>query len=133
MDADEVVLVVRAFPIRVAGNSGPLPEETSWMGVQDAGGHNHPIEELTSVTRRTRRVGRFHAGIVRTAIAANNPTRIVLNHVDYVDHRICLSGQLTAQGTEFVRRVERECGRRVDAVGLGPFILREQSAQSVAL
>lgn len=26
----EIVLVARTYPIRVAGNSGPLPEETSW-------------------------------------------------------------------------------------------------------
>lgn len=26
----EVILVARTYPIRVAGNSGPLPEETSW-------------------------------------------------------------------------------------------------------
>lgn len=27
----EVVSVVRTYPIRVAGNSGPMPEETSWL------------------------------------------------------------------------------------------------------
>jgi adenylosuccinate synthase len=29
----EIVLVVRTFPIRVAGNSGPMPMETSWPTV----------------------------------------------------------------------------------------------------
>lgn len=28
--ATDIVMVVRTFPIRVAGNSGPLPQETSW-------------------------------------------------------------------------------------------------------
>ncbi len=27
----EITMVVRTFPIRVAGNSGPLPNETSWL------------------------------------------------------------------------------------------------------
>lgn len=29
----EIVLVLRTFPIRVAGNSGPMPSETSWVDV----------------------------------------------------------------------------------------------------
>ena len=30
LDVDEIVLVIRAFPIRVGGNSGPLPNEIDW-------------------------------------------------------------------------------------------------------
>ncbi len=30
IDVDEIVLVIRAFPIRVAGSSGPLPDEIDW-------------------------------------------------------------------------------------------------------
>src|SRR4030042_4533673 len=30
LDVDDIVLVLRAFPIRVGGNSGPLPHEVEW-------------------------------------------------------------------------------------------------------
>jgi adenylosuccinate synthase len=33
LDVDDVVMVIRAFPIRVPGNSGPLPNETSWPSI----------------------------------------------------------------------------------------------------
>jgi adenylosuccinate synthase len=32
-DVDDVVLTIRAFPIRVAGNSGPLLDEIDWKTV----------------------------------------------------------------------------------------------------
>ena len=38
LDVDEVVLVIRAFPIRVAGDSGPLPKETDWQTIAREGG-----------------------------------------------------------------------------------------------
>lgn len=31
----ELILVMRTFPIRVAGNSGPMPHEISWWGLAD--------------------------------------------------------------------------------------------------
>ena len=36
MDVDNVVLVIRSYPIRVAGNSGPLPGETSWEAISES-------------------------------------------------------------------------------------------------
>lgn len=60
----EVWLVARVFPIRVAGNSGPLLKETTWeeLGL--------PIEH-TTVTKKVRRVGQWDGGLVKAAIAAN--------------------------------------------------------------
>ena len=61
LDVDGVVLVIRAYPIRVSGNSGPLPEETSWRAV-GLKAHQPYLVEHTTVTRRVRRVGLFSPG-----------------------------------------------------------------------
>jgi adenylosuccinate synthase len=117
---DEVVLVIRAFPIRVAGNSGALPKEIDWDTVTQESGSPVGVVEYTSVTRVVRRVARFSADIVRGAIAVNNPTKLVLNHLDYVDY---VAGQLsrpTPRVALFVRQVTSSIGRAVDYFGFGP-------------
>ena len=60
----EVIVVARTYPIRVAGNSGPLRGETSWeaLGLP---------EELTTVTKKVRRVGTWDEDLLREAIFAN--------------------------------------------------------------
>ena len=71
-DRFNIHLVVRPYPIRVAGNSGPLADETSW---EDLG-----LEaERTTVTQKIRRVGRLDLDLVRAAVQANGPTRSFLH------------------------------------------------------
>jgi adenylosuccinate synthase len=117
LDVDDVTLVIRAFPIRVAGDSGPLIGETTWdalareTGLQD-------LREYTTVTRKLRRVGRFDPGVVLRALQVNRPTRVVMNHVDYVDPAV-RSGQLTAKAEQFLKGVELSLGRGLDWVGFG--------------
>lgn len=70
--------VARMFPIRVAGNSGPMRDETTWeeLGLP---------EERTTVTKKVRRVGRWDAELVRDAVWANGGgpwVRVALTMVD---------------------------------------------------
>lgn len=121
LDVDEVVLVLRAHPIRVAGNSGPFnAEELTWDQVATEGGHRE-LAEFTSVTGRLRRVARFDAELVRRAIAVNQPSLVALNHVDYVD--AAARHGLTSKAAHFVDDVARAIDRRIDLVGLGPNVL----------
>lgn len=113
LDVDDVALVIRAFPIRVAGDSGPLDEEISWDIVTREGNHPILIQELTTVTRRVRRVGRFSAEIVKRAIEVNRPTRIFLNHVDYVSESINIS-----QLKKFIAQVESSIAKHIAYIGL---------------
>jgi adenylosuccinate synthase len=123
LDVDQVVLVLRAFPIRVAGNSGAFgSEELSWDVIAREGGHSMELTEYTSVTRRVRRVARFDPHVVRRAITCNRPSLIVLNHVDYVDAR-CASGSFTRKSADFVDDVARRIGRPIDLVGVSPDLL----------
>ena len=82
-----VWVVARAFPIRVAGNSGPMLDETSWeaLGLP---------KEYTTVTHKERRVGMWDTDLVRAACVANgshgwlsyhNPVRLALTMLDQID------------------------------------------------
>ncbi len=119
LDVQDVVLVVRSFPIRVAGDSGPFgASEIDWETITAEGGHQTPVEERTSVTNNVRRVARFDGQIVREAIAANNPNTIVLNHIDHVD--ATATSAMTPHASKFLAAVEQRIARQVDLVGLGP-------------
>lgn len=119
MDVDSIVLVIRSYPIRVAGNSGPLPSETSWEAISEAVNAQADLREFTTVTNKLRRVGRFDPSVVKAAIASNNPTAIVLNHLDYVG-----SGGVGSADcfkvTRFVAEVEQAIGKRIDHLGFSP-------------
>jgi adenylosuccinate synthase len=119
LDVDDVTLVIRCHPIRVAGDSGPLPGQTSWEQIAAEAEIAEDIRELTTVTARLRRVARFDPQIVRRAIQANQPTRIVLNHLDYIDSRV-RDRSLTSKARAFIEKVEEDIGRQVDWVGIGP-------------
>ena len=129
LDVDRVVMVIRAFPIRVAGNSGPLPRETTWQTVTREGSHDHEIQEFTSVTKRIRRVAQFDSDVVRRAIAVNAPSAIVLNHVDYLDHVSCRTGGPTSKTSEFVAEVENGIGQQIDYLGFGPSAIVPRQAR----
>jgi adenylosuccinate synthase len=114
LHVDQIILVLRAFPIRVAGNSGPLRRELSWDTVATEA--MKPVEpELTSVTKQKRRVARFDPGVVLSAITANAPTTIVLNHVDYFQESI---------REEQIRSIESMLLRKVDWIGDGPVSMK---------
>ena len=67
-----------------------------------------------------RRVARFDASVVRSAIEANAPSKIVLNHVDYVDSSCRTTHYLSQKAEQFVNSVEQEIGAGIDFVGFGP-------------
>lgn len=118
-DVDDITLVLRAYPIRVAGDSGPLPHEVNWSQVAARAALPPDFKELTTVTKKERRVASFDAAVVLQAIEANNPTRIVLNHLDYVDPT-AREGTISPIARRFIERVEAEIGRRIDWLGIDP-------------
>lgn len=78
--------VFRTYPIRVAGNSGPMYGETSWAELADRSG-GHIQEERTTVTQKVRRVGEWDPQLARAAMVANgapsHSLRPVLTFLDY--------------------------------------------------
>jgi adenylosuccinate synthase len=130
LDVDDIVMVLRAFPIRVGGNSGPLPNEIDWTAVTKESGSSTPIIEHTSVTKTVRRVARFDPTIVRHAIAVNTPTRIVLNHLDYIDSTCAGENRLSKKDLRFLDEIETGIDTPIDYVGLGPSSLLQHPRES---
>lgn len=125
-DVRNIVMVVRTYPIRVAGNSGPLKNEIDWETVTKESGSKEPIMEKTSVTHNVRRVARFDPDLVKDAIIANNPNVLVLNHVDYFDKTFetYKSGDerymFSRSQVNKIFRLETQIGRSFDFFGVGP-------------
>lgn len=80
-DVENVIMVSRTFPIRVAGNSGILKNEVDWDYVSLCAGKS--VIEYTTVTKKIRRVGLFDIDMFNEASRVNKPTINVLNHTDY--------------------------------------------------
>jgi adenylosuccinate synthase len=119
----QIWLVARAYPIRVAGDSGPLRGETSWdqLGLP---------EERTTVTNKVRRVGRWDSDLVAAAVDANGgepAVRVAFTMADHlfpelggVDQYVKSAGQLSKHVAEHVRWLEHSVGAGVTYLGTGP-------------
>ena len=118
----DVVMAIRTYPIRVAGKSGPLPDEITWEDVRLESGYPYLIAEFTTTTKRLRRVARFDWSVVDQAVAANSPTQIALHGADYIDyanHTVTDWNRLTPNLHEFVERLERRYDTRIAFIGTG--------------
>jgi adenylosuccinate synthase len=123
LDVENVIMVIRTYPIRVAGKSGELPNETTWNTVTHSAGADCDLTEYTSVTKQIRRVGRFDADVIKRAIQVNKPNIIVLNHTDYIDYCCHNSEQLSVSVLEFINDVEARIGHNIGFVGTGKAVL----------
>lgn len=118
----EVWVVVRPFPIRVAGDSGPLENEASW---EDLG----LPEERTTVTNKVRRVGGWDPALVREAVRANGQPNVRL-WMNMADHVFPWLGGKTDMGmlnrnekqqlNHWIARVIGQVGAPIHALGTGP-------------
>lgn len=115
-DVENIVMVIRAFPIRVSGESGKLPNEISWDILRDDLGKTEDMTEYTSCTNRIRRVARFDSDVVVRSIICNKPNIVVLNHLDYVDNA-CRSGSITDKTQKFIANISKQIGCKINFVG----------------
>jgi adenylosuccinate synthase len=119
VDTFDIWVTARTYPIRVAGNSGPLENETSWeqLGLE---------AERTTVTQKVRRVGHFDSRLVRDAVIANGgaPTvKIALTMFDYIFPELKNTEQidvLSADQAKYVAEIEDAINAPVSLVGTGP-------------
>lgn len=123
----QVWVVFRTHPIRVAGNSGPLANEVTWAEVGQP-------EELTTVTRRVRRVGRWDGLLARKAMEANGyrpsrwrTVRAALTMADYVVPSIAGATSLTDLEPhqldlidQLVAARSKDLGALIGLIGTGP-------------
>lgn len=117
---NRTLLVCRTFPIRVAGNSGPLEGETTWDELSRLTGR--PVLERTTVTNKIRRVGNWDLQKVLDAIVLNAPTSLAITFMDYLfpqtegveDH-----WKLTKSVEDWVDVIEAQTGVEVSILGTG--------------
>jgi adenylosuccinate synthase len=119
----KVILVVRTYPIRVGGPSGPLTSELSWEDIERRSGLTGLADnELTSKTKRLRRVGEPEWDLLRKAALLNAPTDIALTFADYIDQKNAAAWrfeQLTDETIRFIDEVEGVTGARVSLISTG--------------
>jgi adenylosuccinate synthase len=118
----EVGLVARTFPIRVAGNSGPMAGEITWEEMSTRTGKT--VQERTTVTKLVRRIGEWDKALFQHAIMLNRPKWIALTFMDYIDpslegcrdwFRIMQSHKAAA----FIAMVEEQANTPVRMIGTG--------------
>ena len=119
LDVENVIMVLRAYPIRVAGKSGPLPYETTWAQAAEAAGTDQDLTEYTSCTNRVRRVAVFDPEIVKQAIQVNKPNIVVMNHLDYVDYSCHNTEHVSDSILDFAAHVATQIGQAIDYLGTG--------------
>jgi len=118
-----VVMAIRSYPIRVAGNSGPLKDEITWDEVQRRSGYPTDIREYTTTTKKLRRVGLFDLDLVRRAAMVNRPTQVALHGGDYLSYgnkSVTTFGLLNEDTQLFVKKLENAVKTPVTLLGTGP-------------
>ncbi len=122
----DIVLVLRTFPIRVSGSqAGPLRDEISWDVLREEASYPYPIVELTSVTKKVRRVGRFDWDLAERAALVNRPTKIAVNcvdHLGFANRGKTDLGSLTRNALVFLAEVQTRLSAPVSFVGTGPSV-----------
>lgn len=133
----DIYLVIRPYPIRVgnivengevvgySGDGYDDHHEISWEDVAAAAGAPPSVMsgELTTVTKRLRRVFTFSEKQLKLATMINGATKIALNFANYIDWK-CFKApsaeQLTSKVWDFIKKVEDISGVPVSMVGTGP-------------
>lgn len=110
------IMVVRTYPIRVHGASGPIGRgrELTWQDIEERSGvAGTESSELSSVTKQQRRVAEFDWSMLRRSAELNSATDIALTFADYisVENRSAYRyEQLTPETLQFVEEVESVSG-----------------------
>ena len=119
---NDIVMVVRTFPIRVGGPSGPFADEISWEEIARSSGAPKAQPEYTSVTKRLRRVARFNLEAVKIACAYNRPTSLAvmgLDRIEYVNTGVTQVRALTPRAHAFLDNLNLATAVPVEFAGTG--------------
>lgn len=120
-----VIMVMRSYPIRVGGTSGPMMKEIEFATVAERSGIEVEAigkTEIGTVSGKKRRIGEFDWDQVRRAAVLNGATDIALTFGDYIDVRNRSArkfSQLTNQTRDFIEEVEQLTGAKVSLITNG--------------
>jgi adenylosuccinate synthase len=112
----QVIMVMRTYPIRVGGESGPMGQEIDFHTISQRSGLSSEElvgKEVGSVSGTARRVAEFDWELLRKSAALNGTTDIALTFVDYVDavnRQAYRFEQLTPATRELVEEIQLVAG-----------------------
>lgn len=121
----EVILVLRTFPIRVAGNSGPFGPGSQEITFQDLG----VSEERTTVTKKVRRIATFSMLQAQEAVNINGATKLAITFSDYIVPDLYGATEIPRDTdkefklgvlSEMIDSIESVTGAPVEFLGTGP-------------
>jgi adenylosuccinate synthase len=124
----KVVMVCRTYPIRVQSpdgkgrTSGPMSQEITLREIAKRSGidlNELKKIEVTSTTKRKRRIGEFDWALLRKAASLNAPTDIALTFADYLSIKnrdARRFEQLTAETIRFIQEIERVAAAPVSLI-----------------
>lgn len=120
----DVLMVCRTYPIRVAGNSGPMINEITW---DELGRRiNRSIEaEKTTVTKKIRRISEWDDVLFSHSYTLNAPTEIALMFADYIDPNVTNAKDIESllksyPLKNFIRQHLSGCSNLIKYIGTGP-------------
>jgi adenylosuccinate synthase len=120
----KIIMVTRTYPIRVGGTSGPfVSQEIDMKTVATRSGKNATElvqKEITTTTKKNRRIAEFSWSLFRRACELNSPTDIALTFTDYIsieNEKARRYDQLTAPTRQLIEEIERCSGVKVSLIG----------------
>ena len=137
---DEIIMIMRPYPIRISNltnlknecgesiivSSGDYDgaEEISWDIVKERCGAPDDVEfgEMTTVTKKTRRVFEMNWNRLKYVTKLNRPTMIALNFAQYIDwgaYKCKSYAELPQKVLDFIAQVEDVTGVPVKLIGTG--------------
>lgn len=130
----DVIMIMRPYPIRISNktnigvdiSSGDYDgaDEITWDIVRERCGAPSDVEfgEMTTVTKKMRRVFEMNWDRLRYVTMLNRPTGIAINFAQYVDWEMSganLASQITPKMKKFIKEVESVTGVPVVLIGTG--------------
>ncbi|TDE13194.1 MULTISPECIES: adenylosuccinate synthetase [Dyadobacter] len=120
----KIIMVTRTYPIRVGGESGPFGSNEIDMNIiaQRSGKSAEELlrKEITTTTKKNRRIAEFSWDLFRRACELNSPTDIALTFTDYFSIANESSRRyenLTDETQRFIEEIECCSGVRVSLIG----------------
>jgi len=120
----KIIMVTRTYPIRVGGKSGPfLSNELTMEEIAKRSGKD--VEdlkktEITTTTKKDRRIAEFSWALFRKACELNSPTDIALTFTDYISVKNVNARRyhnLTEETRRFIEEIESCAGVKVSLIG----------------
>jgi adenylosuccinate synthase len=116
----ETVMVIRTFPIRVGGTSGPLEGEISWEQLKEETEGYVNTPEQTTVTKKIRRIARLDIPAVDRAIAVCAPDSLALTFLDYVFPETAGIMPFKDEHFDYIKKLQNTLGVEIKYVSTGP-------------